>query len=106
MDDQELQAIKADLSEIKKSESFWSKYVFQIAIIVFIAGGGWMTLSNVAALAEDNKTEIVNEKTRAQEIEKKLVRIETKQERLAADVDEVQKKLDMILDAVRKIEKD
>jgi uncharacterized protein YoxC len=104
MDDQELQTMKSDLAEIKKSESFWHKYALQIAIIVFMAGGGWITLANVQALAEDNKTEIEKEQERAQEIEKKLVRIETKQEQIAEDVDEVQEKLDAILEAVRRKE--
>jgi len=94
------------IDRIAQSESFWHKYILQIVLIVFVAGGGWVTLSNVKALADENKSEIVAEKDRAQDIEKKLVRIETKQEALADDVDEVQEKLDKILEAVNKLEKE
>jgi len=94
------------IDRIAQSESFWHKYILQIVLIVFVAGGGWVTLSNVQALADENKTEILAEKDRAQDIEKKLVRIETKQEALAEDVDKVQEKLDKILEAVNKLEKE
>ena len=94
------------IDRIAQSESFWHKYILQIVLIVFVAGGGWVTLSNVQALADENKSEIVAEKVRAQDIEKKLVRIETKQEALAEDVDKVQEKLDKILEAVNKLEKE
>jgi len=94
------------IDRIAQSESFWHKYILQIVLIVFVAGGGWVTLSNVQALADENKSEIVAEKVRAQDIEKKLVRIETKQEALADDVDKVQEKLDKILEAVNKLEKE
>ena len=60
-----------------------------------------MTLSQVQAVAEENKAKIELENARSQEIEKKLVRIETKQELIAEDVDDVQDKLDTILEAIR-----
>ena len=60
-----------------------------------------MTLSQVQAVAEENKAKIELESARSQEIEKKLVRIETKQELIAEDVDDVQDKLDTILEAIR-----
>ena len=79
----------------------WDKHILQIAAIIFLAGGGWMTLSQVQAVAEENKAKIELENARSQEIEKKLVRIETKQELIAEDVDDVQDKLDTILEAIR-----
>ena len=79
----------------------WDKHILQIAAIDFLAGGGWMTLSQVQAVAEENKAKIELESARSQEIEKKLVRIETKQELIAEDVDDVQDKLDTILEAIR-----
>ena len=79
----------------------WDKHILQIAAIIFLAGGGWMTLSQVQAVAEENKEKIEIEIARSQEIEKKLVRIETKQELIAEDVDDVQDKLDTILEAIR-----
>ena len=78
----------------------WDKHLLQVIAVVFLAGGGWMTLSQVQAIADDNRTKIEEEQERSQEIEKKLVRIETKQEQIAEDVDEVQEKLDTILEAV------
>ncbi len=96
--------MEAKIDRIAKSESPLQKYGLQMLIIIFIAGGGWVNLSNVSALAQENKEEIEAEADRAQEIEKKLIRIEVKQEALAEDVDDVQETLDKILDAVKKLE--
>ena len=78
----------------------WDKHLLQVIAVGFLAGGGGMTLSQVQAIADDNRTKIEEEQERSQEIEKKLVRIETKQEQIAEDVDKVQDKLDTILEAV------
>ena len=94
------------VDKIAHAESFFNKYVLQIALMVFIAGGGWITLENVDALAQENKEAISEEKERAQEIEKKLVRIEVKQEQISKELEENQQKLDAILQAVQKINRE
>lgn len=94
------------VDKIASAESFFNKYVLQIALMVFIAGGGWITLENVDALAQENKEAISEEKERAQEIEKKLVRIEVKQEQISKELEENQQKLDAILQAVQKINRE
>jgi peptidoglycan hydrolase CwlO-like protein len=87
-------------NEIRKG--FKIEWLLQIITLVFLVGVGYANLETVGALAEENKEKIEQEDQRSQEIEKKLVRIETRQERIAEDVDEVQDKLDAILTEVRK----
>lgn len=59
-----------------------------------------MTLSNVDALAQDNKKEIVAAKQSQVEVEKKLVRIETRQEQIKEDLSEQKEMLKEILNKV------
>jgi len=98
MDDQD------KLDRIAAAESPFQKYIVQLIVLIFVAGGGWVTLSNVNALAEDNKQAIVDEAAKTNEIDKKLVRIETTQEQMkkqleqaARTAQENQRKLDQIL---------
>ena len=93
--------LKEKIDQIAESESFWNKYALQLVILVFIAGGGWVTLSQVQALAEDNKEKIEEDKRTIQEIDRTVIRMETTQKSLVKDVDDIQKKLDEILKAVQ-----
>lgn len=97
------ETLERKVDKIVEAESFFNKYALQIVIMIFIAGGGWITLQNVDALAQENKESIEQEKSRAQEIEKKLVRIETQQEQISKDVEENQETLKAILNAVQKL---
>jgi len=92
------------LDRIMAAESPFQKYIVQLIVLIFIAGGGWVTLANVNALAEDNKQAIESEANKTAEIDKKLVRIETTQEQMkkqleqaARTAQENQRKLDQIL---------
>ena len=92
------------LERIENAEKPLQKYVFQIITIAFLAGGGWLTLDSVKALAEDNKEAIMAEHEKTNEIDKKLIRIETTQEQMrkqleqaARTAQENQRKLDQIL---------
>lgn len=92
------------ISRIENAEKPIQKYVFQIITIAFLAGGGWLTLDSVQALAEDNKEAIEAEAKKTNDIDKKLIRIETTQEQMKRQLDEAartakenQRKLDQIL---------
>lgn len=92
------------LEAIENAEKPMQKYVLQLITIVFLAGGGWMTLNTVQALAEDNKEAITTETEKTNEIDKKLVRIETTQEQMKAQLERAARtaeanarKLDQIL---------
>ena len=98
------ESIERKVDKIVEAESFFNKYALQIIIMIFIAGGGWITLQNVDALAQENKESIEEEKARSQEIEKKLIRIETQQEQISKDVEENQQTLKAILNAVQKLD--
>jgi outer membrane murein-binding lipoprotein Lpp len=104
MDDSKLDTLEAKVDAIAKAESPLNKYLLQLITLVFLAGGGWMTLSNVQALADENKAKIEQAATSTATIEKKLVRIETTQEQMKQQLDEAAKtakenarKLDQIL---------
>lgn len=101
--------MEAKVNDIHEREQFWQKYIFQIIIIIFMAGGGWITLSNVQALAEDNKEAIEEAKEEANDVTEKLARIETKQEYIQRDLEQAKEvaranseKLDRILEELRK----
>ena len=96
--------IEKRLERIENAEKPLQKYVFQLITIAFLAGGGWLTLDSVKALAEDNKQSIEAEHEKTNEIDKKLIRIETTQEQMrkqleqaARTAQENQRKLDQIL---------
>ena len=101
MEDKE---INDRLRAIEKAEQPLQKYLFQLITIAFLAGGGWLTLDSVKAMAEDNEAAIEHETQKTNEIDKKLVRIETTQEQIkrelekaAKTAEENQRKLDQIL---------
>ena len=83
---------------------FKMEWLLQIITIVFLAGGGFVTLDNVKALAEENKEDIAEDKKTVAAIEKKLVAIEVKQEDIKEDLEEQDKKLDKILEKLERIE--
>jgi len=100
----EVKEIERRLAAIENAEKPLQKYILQLITIVFLAGGGWMTLNSVQALAEDNKEAITTEAEKTNEIDKKLVRIETTQEQMKAQLDKAARtaeanarKLDQIL---------
>lgn len=101
MDEQE----SRQLAMVAKAEQPFQKYFLQIVMIIFVAGGGWVTLSNIAALAEDNKEEIEATKEQAQVVENKLVRIETRQEQIIMDIAEQKVISEKILEELRKLQK-
>ena len=90
------------LEKVAKAEQPIQKYLVQLLTLIFLAGGGWVTLSNVNALAEDNKARITEQEDRDNEVEKKLVRIEVRQEQIKEDIKEMQETNRQILDEVRK----
>ena len=90
------------LNKVAKAEQPMQKYLIQLLTLIFLAGGGWVTLSNVNALAEDNKARIEEQESRDNEVEKKLVRIEVRQEQIKEDIKEMQETNRQILDEVRK----
>lgn len=98
MDDQ------GKLDRIAAAESPFQKYIIQLVLLVFVAGGGWVTLQSVTAMAEDNKQAIQDEAAKTNAIDKKLIRIETTQEQMKKQLEEAartaqenQRKLDQIL---------
>ena len=100
----EVKELDKRLTAIENAEKPVQKYIFQLITIVFLAGGGWITLDSVQALAEDNKEAISEEHTKSVEIDKKLVRIETTQEQMKKQLEEASntaeansRKLDKIL---------
>ena len=104
MDDNNRDSLQDQIDYIAKRESPLQKYGFQILTLIFLAGGGWTTLQSVNALAEDNKQEIAKEVEKTNNIDKKLVRIETTQEQMKKQLEEAadtakenQRKLDQIL---------
>lgn len=76
------------LDKVVAAESFWQKYAIQLIMLVFIAGGGWVTLSEVKALAEENKEKIEQQEDADEDQKIRLTRIETRQEQLIRDVAE------------------
>jgi len=99
---QHLEHIETELTDIKRHEQPLQRYFLQFIILVFLAGGGWMTLDSVKALADENKNKIELQEKRDDEVDKKLTRIETIQERVVVELDEQDKKLDEILEELRK----
>lgn len=104
MDDDKLEHIEKQLAEIKKAESPLNKYILQIITIVFLAGGGWMTLDGVQALAEDNAEKIEHEEKQLVEQDKKLIRIETRQEQMKEKLEEQDDKLDKIIEKLEELD--
>jgi hypothetical protein len=96
------QTIVDKVNDIHRSESFFHKYIFQIITLIFLAGGGWITLNNVEALAQDNKEQIEEDQEVTRGINEKVIRIETKQEAIENQVEENGDKLDQILEELRK----
>lgn len=101
--------MERQVEEIHKKEQFWHKYVFQIILLIFVAGGGWVTLDNVQALAEENKQQIAKEKEDTNAIKEDIITIRVTQEYIKRDLElakEVAKensdKLDAILNELRK----
>ena len=97
------------LDKVLEKESFWHKYVLQLVIIIFVAGGGWVTLSNVEALAQENKVAIEQEKDSNAAIKQKLLEVEITQDFIQEKVEETKelskensRKLDEILKEIRK----
>lgn len=102
---QEIAEIQSSVNKIEKKEQFVQKYVFQLVTIIFLAGGGWMTLNNIQALAEENKASIEKvkqeEQARDSKSEYRLTRLETRQEEILKNQDEQNHKLDEILKELR-----
>jgi Tfp pilus assembly protein PilN len=85
--DANVKELERKIDAIVKAESPLQKYFIQVVMLVFLAGGGWMTLDSVSALAQENKEAIAEEHEDVAEIDKKLVRIETKQEQMKAQLE-------------------
>ena len=112
-EEKRLEHIEGQLDHLAKKESFFQKYVFQIVTIVFLAGTGWMTLDNVKAVADDNKARIeqVKEAQAAKNASDAVVA--ANQATIKEDIKEIKehiadqdKKLDKILEEVRKAHRD
>jgi septal ring factor EnvC (AmiA/AmiB activator) len=106
--DEAINHMEEKLDRIADAESPFQKYILQIVMLIFVAGGGWVTLSNIEAMAEDNKKKIEQQAQADHQVEKKLERIAERQESLKEDVEELKKdndkldnKLDQILDELR-----
>jgi len=102
--DADMRELERKIDTIAKAESPVQKYFIQLIMLVFVAGGGWMTLDSVKALAEENKEAIAEENKEVADIDKKLVRIETTQEQMKEQLEKAAKtaeanarKLDQIL---------
>lgn len=106
MDEQELER---RLDKIQTAEQPLRKYGIQLLTLVFLAGGGWVTLDSVKAVAEENKEAIEAESQEADAVKEKLIRIEITQEHIKDDLEEAKElaeensdKLDAILQELRK----
>jgi hypothetical protein len=78
------------------------KFIWQIFIVIFLAGGGWVTLNNVEADVQENKELIDKQEKRDDGVDKKLERIETTQKHITTELDKQDAKLDAILEELRK----
>jgi uncharacterized protein HemX len=85
--DDRMKELEHKIDTIVKAESPLQKYFIQLVMLVFLAGGGWITLASVQALAQENKEAIAQEHEDVAEIDKKLVRIETTQEQMKAQLE-------------------
>lgn len=103
MNDKTDKEVQEKLDMVLKSEQFWNKYIFQLIAIVFIAGGGWMTLSNVQALAEDNKDAIQEQERENDLITEKLARIEVTQQHIKDELDEQKELTKEVLEAIKEL---
>jgi len=97
-----LEHIEKDLVDIRKHEAPLQRYFLQFIILVFLTGGGWMTLDSVKAMAEGNQNKIELQEKRDDEVDKKLERITVTQEHIKEELDEQDEKLDEILEELRK----
>lgn len=75
-----------------------NKYIWQLIVVIFLAGGGWITLSTVQAQTEENKKKIEEVEKVEANTEKRLERMEVTQEYIKKELDAQDKKLDKILD--------
>lgn len=100
------QEVQEKLDRVLEKESFVQKYVFQLLAIIFVAGGGWMTLDNVKALAEDNKEAIEQQEQDTGDVKEKLARIETTQEHIKDELEEQKELTQEVLREIRKLGED
>jgi len=96
-----LEHIEMDLIDIKRHEAPLRRYFLQFIILVFIAGGAWITLDNVEAMAEDNRDKIELQEKRDDDVDKKLERITVTQEHIKEELDDQGEILDEILKELR-----
>ena len=101
--DERLADIQKALDYIEKKESFIQKYGFQILTLVFLAGGGWVSLENIDAIAQDNKTKIERSAEREQDIKQELTAIKVRQEVMKEDVSEIKDDLKETKETMQKI---
>lgn len=94
-----LEHIEQSLSKIESSEKPFQKYILQIITIVFLAGGGWVTLDTLAdgLEAAEQKTEALEDKEA--ESEKKIAVLEANQKHIKDKVDSIDRKIDQLIKA-------
>lgn len=104
-----LDRIERDLETIKHAESPFRKYALQLITVVFLAGGGWVTIDKIDALAEENKEKVEKLEGEQRDDGERLIRIETKQEQTQDAIEEIKaeqavqrEKLDQILEELRR----
>lgn len=78
------------------------KYVWQIIVVVFLAGGGWVTMNSLADDVKENSARIEAKEERDDKVDQKLTKLATTQEHIKAELDKQGEKLDAILDELRK----
>ncbi len=96
------ETLEDKVDDIHKSESFFHKYVFQILTLVFLAGGGWMTLSTREDAVADNETKIEQNQQEAKDTKERLITLETNQKYIAEDVKETKEITQQILEELRR----
>jgi hypothetical protein len=111
MDDMQtrLAHIETKLDKVVTKESPFQKYILQLITLVFIAGGGWVTLDSLGDTVATNETKIEEQDIRDREIDRRIDRIDQNQEHmkegqdeLKQDVKDIDNKIDLILDELRK----
>ena len=105
-------SLREEIDEIHRAEQPIQKYWAQIVAVCLIclsAGGIMLRVDSLAQDVQENKANVERNTLNAQDVGKKLVRIETNQEQFKKDVDSLKEqnekldeKLDKILEEIRK----
>jgi len=89
------------VDQIALAQGFWHKYLVQMIILVFVTGGGWVTLTNVKAMAEDNRARIEAATDTDDSMERRLIKMEVTQQQIRSEIQEQKQLTKEILQELR-----